>query len=131
MERRNRTVVAMVRSLLKERDMPSYMWGEAIRHVVYLLNRLLTQAVSEAMPYEAWSKENPQVNYLKVFGCIAYMKIPIVYLKKLDNKSKCVVHLERESGTKSYRLYDPETGVVHISRDVIFEELKGWQWKET
>lgn len=31
-ERRNRTVLAMGRSLLKERNMPSYMWGEAIWH---------------------------------------------------------------------------------------------------
>lgn len=37
-ERRNRTVVAMGRSLLNERKMPAYMWGEAIRHAVYLLN---------------------------------------------------------------------------------------------
>ncbi|KAL8102842.1 hypothetical protein AgCh_027386 [Apium graveolens] len=49
-ERHNRTVVAMGRSLLNERNMPSYMWGEAIRHVVYLHNQLPTRAVSGATP---------------------------------------------------------------------------------
>lgn len=130
-ERRNRTVVAMGRSLLKERNMPSYMWGEAIRHAVYLLNWLPTRALVGATPYESWSKKKPHVDYLKVFDCIAYMKIPSVHTKKLDNISKCVMHLGREAGTKAYRLFDLDTGSVHISRDVIFDEAKGWNWNET
>lgn len=100
-----------------------------MRHSVYLLNRLPTRALSGATPYEAWTNEKPRVDYLKVFGCIAYMKIPNVHVRKLDDRSKCVVHLGREPGTKAYRLYDPETGIVHISRDVVFEEAKGWKWR--
>lgn len=127
-ERRNRTIVAMGRSLLKERSMPSYMWGEAIRHAVYLLNRLPTRALSGATPYEARNNEKPQVDYLRIFRCIVYIKIPSVHVKILDERSKRVVHLGREPGTKAYRLYDPKTGVVHISRDVVFEEAKSWTW---
>ena len=52
-ERRNGTIVSMGRSLLSERNIPSYMWGEAITHVVYLLNRVPTKAVQGATPYEA------------------------------------------------------------------------------
>lgn len=104
MERRNITVVAMGMSLLKEWNVPSYMWGEAIRHAVYLLNFLPTREVVGATPYKAWSKENPMVDHLKAFGCITYMKVPNVYTKKIDNRSKCAVHLEREAGTKAYRL---------------------------
>lgn len=39
-----------------------------------------------------------------------------------------VVHLGRELGTKAYLLYDLNTGTVHISKDVVFEETKSWQW---
>ena len=97
---------------------------------MYLLNRLPTRAVSGATPYEAWSKKKPRVDYLKVFGCIAYMKVPSVFIKKLDNRSKCVVHLGRETGTKAYCLYDPDTGVIHVSRDIVFDEANGWKWQE-
>jgi hypothetical protein len=31
-------------------------------------------------------------------------------------------------GTKGYRLYDPIAKKLHISRDVIFEENKAWDW---
>lgn len=106
------------------------MWGEAIRHAVYLLNRVPTKAVKEATPYEAWTKDRPQVDHLRVFGCICYMKLPSAHVKKLDNRSKCVVHLGREAGTKAYRVYDPETKAIHVSRDVIFDETKGWEWNK-
>lgn len=75
-ERRNRTVVAMARSFLKEMKVPSFLWGEAIRHSVYVLNRLPTRSLSEKTPYEAWTGNKPDIGHLRVFGCAAYMKIP-------------------------------------------------------
>ena len=42
-ERRNRTVVTMARSLLKDMNMPGNLWGEPVRHAVYLLNRVSMQ----------------------------------------------------------------------------------------
>lgn len=30
--------------------------------------------------------------------------------------------------TKAFRLYDPETKTVCVSRDVVFEERKSWDW---
>ncbi|XP_074352341.1 uncharacterized protein LOC141691504 [Apium graveolens] len=77
----------MARSLLKELDTPSYIWGEAVRHSVYLLNRLPTRALTDVTPYEAWSKKKPQIEYLSVFGCIAHMKLSNVHVKKLDDRS--------------------------------------------
>lgn len=54
-ERRNRTVVAMARSFLKERKLPLFLWGEAVRHAVYVLNRVSTRSLTNMTPYEAWS----------------------------------------------------------------------------
>ena len=130
-ERRNRTVVAMGRSMLKEMKVPSVMWGEAIRHAVYVLNKLPTRSLTGITPYEAWFGKKPSVDYLRIFGCVAHMKIPSVHVKKLDDSSKKVVHLGREPGTKAYRLYDPITGMIHVSRDVIFDESQGWSWETT
>ncbi|XP_074383667.1 uncharacterized protein LOC141725137 [Apium graveolens] len=45
-ERRNRTVVAMAHSLLKQMELPMTLWGEAVRHSVYLLNRLPTSSIN-------------------------------------------------------------------------------------
>lgn len=127
-ERHNRTMIEMARSLLKEMNMPSQFWGEAIRHAIYFLNRLPTRAVSGVTPFEACSGEKPYVGHIHAFGCVAHMRIPTVNMKKLDDRSKAVVHLGKEPGTKAYRLYDPVSKKVHVSRDVIFEEKKSWAW---
>lgn len=60
-ERRNRTIVAMVRSMLKTMNLPSFLWGEALRHSVYILNRLPTRALTEMTPYEAWTGRKPNL----------------------------------------------------------------------
>ena len=54
----------------------------------------------------------------------------MVRVKKLDDRSKQVVYLGREPGTKGERLYDPKTGTVHVSRDVVFQENNFWPWEQ-
>ena len=54
-ERRNRTVMEMARSLLKGMKIPGMFWGEAVRHSVHLLNRLPTRPMGDRTPFEAWN----------------------------------------------------------------------------
>lgn len=103
-------------------------WGEAVTHAVYILNKLPTRSLSQVTPHEAWSGQKPSVGDLKVFGCVCYMKVPSIFTRKLDDRSQLLVHFGRESGTKAYRLYDPITGRLHVSRDVTFDEHKSWDW---
>lgn len=107
-------MIEMARSFLKGMKLPNLYWGEAIQHSIYILNRLPTRVVSRITPYEAWSYEKPHVENIRVFGCVAHMKVQNANVKKLDDISKVVVHLGKELGTKSYRLYDPETKTVNI-----------------
>lgn len=63
-----------------------------------------------------------------MFGCIGYAKVEKPYLKKLDDRSRILVHLGTEPGSKAYRMLDPKTRKIIVSRDVVFEETKGWNW---
>ena len=45
LERKNRTIVEMARSLLKGKELPNYFWAEAVATSVYLLNLSPTKAV--------------------------------------------------------------------------------------
>lgn len=110
----------MGRSLFKEMGLPSRLWGEAIRHAVYILNRLPTRALSGTTPYETWSGKKPCLDHLHVFGCIAHIKIINTYTKKFDDRCRMVVYLGKEASTKAYRLYDPNFGIVYVIRDVVF-----------
>ncbi|KAG6470514.1 hypothetical protein ZIOFF_071587 [Zingiber officinale] len=123
------TVMAMARSLLKGTHMPARFWGEAVRHAVYLLNRLPTKALGERTPFEAWMGRKPHLAHLKVFGCIAYAKNTTPHLKKLDDRSSPMVYLGVEEGCKTHRLFDPRHNKLQVSRDVIFQENNEWTWK--
>lgn len=119
----------MARSCLKEKNLPSMLWGEAVRHTVYLLNRLPTRALTGVTPYEVWNEKKPHLGHIRIFGCLAQMKIPSQHVRKLDDRSKAVINLGKEPGTKAYRLYDPADNKVWVSRDVTFEEDKSWFWE--
>ncbi|XP_042756658.2 retrovirus-related Pol polyprotein from transposon TNT 1-94 [Lactuca sativa] len=130
-ERRNRTVLEMARSCLKAMMVPDALWGEAVSHAVYVLNRLSTKALDGTTPYEIWTGRKPHVGHLRVFGCVAHMKIAKNHLKKLEDRSKKVVYLGTEKGSKAHRLLDPNTGAIYVSRDVIFEENRRWEWEKS
>lgn len=107
-ERRNRTLMEMTRSVMKHMSVPNYLWGEAVRHSTYLLNRVATRVVKDRTPYEAYHSKKPNISHLKVFGCIGYAKIEKQMLKKLDDRSRMLVHLGTEPGSKAYRMFDPK-----------------------
>jgi hypothetical protein len=46
----------------------------------------------------------------------------------MSDRSSKMVLLGYETGTKGYRFFDPSTERLHVSRDVLFEEDKSWNW---
>lgn len=129
-ERRNQTLMEMTRSILKHMRVPNFLWGEAMRHSPYLLNRVATRSLIDKTPYEMFRSRKPNISHLRVFGCIGYAKTEAPNLKKLDDRSRVLVHLGTEPGSKAYRLYNPQTRKIVVSRDVIFDEAKGWNWNQ-
>ncbi|KAG7585622.1 Ribonuclease H-like superfamily [Arabidopsis thaliana x Arabidopsis arenosa] len=73
-EKRNRTLMGMTRSILKHMSVPNYLWGEAVRHATYLINRVATRTLKHQTPYEVFKNKKPNVEHLRVFGCISYAK---------------------------------------------------------
>ena len=128
-ERRNRTLLGMTRSILKHMSLPNYLWGEAVRHATYIINRVATRVLVDKTPYEAYKGRKPSLAHVRVFGCVSYAKVEKGHLRKLDDRSRLLIHLGTEPGSKAYRLLDPITRKVVVSRDVIFDENKSWDWK--
>jgi transposase InsO family protein len=85
-ERRNQMVVNTARSILRACRMPGHFWGEAVHIAIFLLNQVPTSALNGLTPYHAWYKKKPPVHFLKVFGCLAYIKNLHPHLSKLDDR---------------------------------------------
>ena len=53
-ERRNRTLFDMVRSMMAQANLPITFWGDALLTAAYILNRVLSKSVPST-PYELWN----------------------------------------------------------------------------
>lgn len=124
-ERKNRSIMNMVRSMLKCKNLPKYLWGEAASTAVYLLNRCPTKRLKGITSEEAWSGSKPDVSHLRIFGSICYKHVPDQLRRKLDDKGEQMILVGYHT-TGGYRLFDPVAKQVKISRDVVVDEMKSW-----
>ncbi|KAJ9561724.1 hypothetical protein OSB04_006884 [Centaurea solstitialis] len=129
-ERRNQTILETTRSLLKAMNVLESLWGEAVRHAVYILNRVPTKGLKNMTPYEGWKGKKPSLEHGKVFGCVAHVKNPANHLMKLSDRSSKMVYLGAEPGSKAHRLYNPSQNKVCVARDVFFDEKTKWNWDD-
>ena len=128
-ERKNRTIMSCVRSMLKEKKLPLELWAEVVNTCVYVLNRSYTKSLKDATPYEKWSGRKPSVDHLRVFGSVVHVKTTRK-VSKLEDRSTLMILIGYECGTKAYRCLDPMNFKVTISRDVIFEESQCWDFSQ-
>ncbi|KAM0017627.1 putative RNA-directed DNA polymerase [Helianthus debilis subsp. tardiflorus] len=129
-ERRNRTVMGMTRSMLKEGGLPKCFWAEAVATAIYLLNRATTKALKYQTPFEVWYGRKPSVYHLKIFGCIAYGHVPAHKRRKLDDRAEKCIFIGYSKESKGYRLYNPLTKKFSVKRNVVFFENVRWRWED-
>ena len=72
-ERRSRTLLDMVRSMISLISLPLLFWGYALETAAFTFNRAPYKSV-ETTPYELWFSSKPKLSFLKVWSCDAYMK---------------------------------------------------------
>ena len=87
-ERLNRTLFELSRSMLLDAKHPQKFWAEAVCTTIYLRNRCPTKAVKGMTPHEAWHSEKPKVDHLRGF---AYAHIPKDEQDKFDSKARNVL----------------------------------------
>ena len=81
-------------------------------------------------PEEAWSGRKPTVDHFRIFGCIAYAHIPNEKMRKPENKGEKCIFLGVSDKSKAYKLFNPSTMKIIISRDVVFDEKDTWSWNQ-
>ncbi|KAK9006918.1 hypothetical protein V6N11_019248 [Hibiscus sabdariffa] len=64
-ERRNRTLLDMVRSMMSHTDLPTSFWGYALETTAFTLNRVPSKSVQKT-PHEMWSGSRPNMSFMRV-----------------------------------------------------------------
>jgi hypothetical protein len=73
-------------------------------------------------PYELWFKRKPNINYFKLWGCLAYVRLPDIKRSKLGPRTSKCVFLGYAFHSKSYRFLELDSNVIIESRDAEFFE---------
>ncbi|GJU15008.1 retrovirus-related pol polyprotein from transposon TNT 1-94 [Tanacetum coccineum] len=99
-ERKNRTLQEMSRTMLNEQSLPQKFWCNAIDTSIYILNRILIRAILGKTPYELLRGRKPTLDYFRVFGSKCFILNTKDYLAKFDPKSYEGVVLDEEEAIK-------------------------------
>ena len=89
---------------------------------IHVLNRSPSSALKDIIPYEAWFGRKPSVEHFRVFGCQAYVHVQKKKHTSLEPKSRRCIFLGYPPDYKGWKVYDPLTRKITISRDIIFDD---------
>ncbi|KAK9028101.1 hypothetical protein V6N11_067915 [Hibiscus sabdariffa] len=116
-ERRNRTLMDMVRSMMSHTDLPTSFWGYALETAAFTLNRVPSKSVQKT-PHEMWTGRRPNMSFMKIWGCKAYVKHQMS--TKLEPKSEKCTFVGYPKETKGYYFYNENK--VFVARTGVFLE---------
>ena len=127
-ERANRTIIETAKAMMSGASVPKHYWAEAVSAAVYIRNLTPTRAIPEGTPHEAWFGvgKRPDLAHLRVWGCVAYAQVPKESRRKLDPNARKCIFIGYALTCKQYRLYDPVSKRLIVSRDVVFNEKESY-----
>ncbi|GJU53870.1 ribonuclease H-like domain-containing protein [Tanacetum coccineum] len=81
-ERKNRTLIKAVRTMLADSLLPIVFWAEVVNTACYVLNRVLVTKPHNKTPYELIIGRAPSISFMRPFRC------PVTILNTLDPLGK-------------------------------------------
>jgi transposase InsO family protein len=124
-ERKNRTLIDMARTMLGEFKTPERFWSEAMNTTCHAINRLCLHRLLKKTSYELLTGNKPNVSYFHVFGSKCYILVKKGRKSKFAPKAVEGFLLGYDSNTKAYRVFNKSSGLVQVSSNVVFDETNG------
>jgi hypothetical protein len=123
LERKNRILEELGRTMINENNIPKYFWADAINTTCYVLNRILIRPILNKTPYELLKGRKPNVSHLHIFGCKCFvLNNGKENLGKFDSKADEGIFLGYSQSSKAYRVYNKRLLIVEESMHVSFDE---------
>jgi transposase InsO family protein len=126
-ERKNRTLLDMARTMLDEYKTSDRFWAEAINTACYSINRLYLHRILKKTSYELLIDKKPNVSYFRVFGSKCFILVKRGRKTKFAPKVVEGFLLGYDSNTRAYRVFNKSTRLVEVSCDIVFDETNGSQ----
>ena len=122
-ERKNRTLEDMARTMLLSSGLPHHYWAQAVDTACYIINRAMLRPLLEKTPYELIKGRPPSIAHLRIFGCKCYVhNNGKDQLGKFDPRSDEAIFLGYSATSKAYKVLNRRTQKLEESIHVKFDE---------
>lgn len=138
-ERIHRTIAERVRAIMIDAHLPSFLWEDIWRTVIWIYNRT-PHSHNEAhrsplatlnLSCGVRDDSADELRMLRTPGCVAFMHVPKdERTHKLGPTGIKAIYLGPATQTKGYRLWNPISNAFFERRDVVFDEDRLYEPKE-
>ena len=101
----------MVNTIIISARLPFILWGEALLTTCQVHNRVLSKKI-QSSSYELWNDRKSNLSYFKVWGCIAYFRVPDPKRTKFGPRAIKSVFIGYAVDSKAYRLLDLSSNTI-------------------
>ncbi|GKA09252.1 retrovirus-related pol polyprotein from transposon TNT 1-94 [Tanacetum coccineum] len=129
-ERRNRTLVEVARTMLIFSCAPLFLWDEAIATACYTQNRSIIHCRFDKTPYELINDRKLDISFLHVFRALCYTKNDCEDIGKLGVKDDIGFFVGYFANSCAYRVYNRRTKKIMETMNVTFDELSAMAFEQ-
>jgi len=123
-ERKNRSLEELARTMLSESSLPKYFWTDVVSTSCYVMNRVLIRPILKKTPYELFNGRKPNISHLRVFGCSCFiLNNGKESLGKFDEKANLGIFIGYSLTSHAYRVYNKRLMTVEESVHVVFDKV--------
>jgi hypothetical protein len=108
--------------MILAKDLPKYLWAEAINYATWLKNRLPSRAIPGHTPYELIHHTTPDLSQAHEFG--AKIFVHVQEAGKLEARAEEALFVGIDAESKGYRVYWPSKRRVSVERNITFAPLE-------
>nr|GEV92743.1 ribonuclease H-like domain-containing protein [Tanacetum cinerariifolium] len=121
-ERKNRTLIKAIRTMLVDSKLPTTFWAEAVNTACYVLNKALVIKYHNKTPYVLIHGRPPLIEFMKPFGCPVTILNTRDYLGNFDEKADEGFFVGYSMVSKAMRVFNKRTRIVEETLTIRFLE---------
>ena len=123
-ERFQQTIINGAEAMRHHAGLSNSFWIYAVKAKLHMYNVTPIKHTEYKTPKELWSGQKLNISHLRVFGCLAWVHILKKRRHKLQLKSRAMIFIGYEPGSKGYQFWDAAHQRFKISCDVKFVETQ-------